>query len=183
RAYNRGRGDGVPHEPPPGLMTPTVPATAVGGRPLKTPPPGGVSFSPAGGRFVRRRIGVAVKLAWLAPGGAAGTLARYGLGVLVPRWWGSSFPWGTLVVNALGCFLFGLVWALAERRLALGDEARVIVLTGFVGAFTTFSTFAFETGQLLRGQQGLYAGANVAAQLVLGLGCLSLGAAVGGWAR
>jgi CrcB protein len=115
-----------------------------------------------------------VKLAWLALAGAAGTLARYGLCVLVPRWCGTGFPWGTLAVNALGCFLFGLVWT-----RALSEQARLILLTGFLGAFTTFSTFAFDTGGQLGDRQWLFAAANVAAQVLLGLTCLFLGFALG----
>jgi fluoride exporter len=119
------------------------------------------------------------RLAWLAVAGAAGTLARYGLDGLVQRWCGARFPWGILVVNALGCFLFGLVWTLAEERMALRTETRVILLTGFMGAFTTFSTFAFETGARLLDGQWPGAVGNLVSQNVLGLVCLFLGFALG----
>ncbi len=89
-----------------------------------------------------------VQLGWLCFAGAAGTLARYGLAGLMQRLLGESFPWGTLTVNALGCFLFGVVWMLAEDRLVISGQTRFVILTGFMGAFTTFSTFAFETAAL-----------------------------------
>jgi CrcB protein len=120
------------------------------------------------------------KLALIALAGAVGTLARYWLGAVVPRWLGTGFPWETLVVNALGCFLFGFVWTLAEDdRLLISGQTRQILLIGFMGAFTTFSTFAFETGQQLRDNQWWYAAGNMAAELGLGLVCLFLGFALG----
>jgi CrcB protein len=113
--------------------------------------------------------------------GAAGTLSRYWLGGLVQRICGESFPWGTLAVNGLGCFLFGFVWSLAEERLVISGETRFLILTGFMGAFTTFSTFAFETGEQLRDSEWLLALGNVAAQLILGLALVFLGTALGRW--
>jgi len=117
-------------------------------------------------------------LVWIAAAGGLGALARYGLGGLVHRLWGPSFPWGTFVVNVLGCFFFGLVWALAESRFALSAQARLIALTGFMGAFTTFSTFIFETEALLRDGQWLWALGNFLGQNLLGLAALVLGLAL-----
>jgi CrcB protein len=119
------------------------------------------------------------KVLWLAGAGALGTLSRYWLGGFVQRFHESTFPWGTLVVNGLGCFLFGLVWTLAEERLVIGGETRAIILVGFMGAFTTFSTFAFETGAMLRDAQWQLAATNLLAQNGLGLVCLFLGAGLG----
>src|SRR3990172_253106 len=79
------------------------------------------------------------KLALLALAGSLGTLARYGLAGLVHRYDGASFPWGTLAVNVTGCFLVGLLAALFESRWPVTGETRVILLVGFMGAFTTFS--------------------------------------------
>jgi CrcB protein len=90
------------------------------------------------------------ELGFLAIAGAIGTICRYGLAGLVQRICGASFPWGTLTVNAVGCLLFGVVWTLAEERLVISGQVRFVALTGFMGAFTTFSTFAFETGEFLR---------------------------------
>jgi CrcB protein len=119
------------------------------------------------------------KLAWLAGAGALGTLARYGVGGVVQRALGVAFPWGTLVVNAVGCLLFGLVWALAEERLVISGETRVVLLVGFMGAFTTFSTFAFETSAMLRDAEWSFALANVLSQNVLGIACFFAGLALG----
>lgn len=119
------------------------------------------------------------KLAWIACAGAAGALARYGLQGAVQRAFGAGFPWGTLAVNLLGCLLFGIFWAIAEQRLTLSAEIRIIVLIGFLGAFTTFSTFAFETGKLIEDSEWLLAGLNLLAQNGLGLVCVVLGLRIG----
>jgi CrcB protein len=123
--------------------------------------------------------GVWHRLAWLTVMGALGTLCRYWLDGLVMRQTGARFPWGILIVNTLGCFLFGLVYPLAEERLLISGETRFIILTGFMGAFTTFSTFTFQTAEFLRDSQWLYAGLNVVGQLVLGMGCMFAGLAIG----
>lgn len=119
------------------------------------------------------------RLAWLALAGALGALARFGLGGIVQRGLGTPFPWGTLVVNTLGCLVIGVVWTLAEERLLISGEVRTIVLVGFVGAFTTFSTYAFETEAMLRDAEWTLAVANVLAQNVLGIACVFAGAALG----
>jgi len=118
------------------------------------------------------------KLIWIAAAGGLGSLSRYGLAGLVHRFVGGTFPWGTFAVNALGCLLFGVIWGLVETRAPFGPQVRAMVLTGFMGAFTTFSTFIFETTELLRGGQHLAALLNLAGQNVLGLACLFLGLAL-----
>jgi fluoride exporter len=119
------------------------------------------------------------KLLCLALAGALGTLARYGFSGLVQRSFGASFPWGTLAVNVLGCFLAGAVWALAENRVSISGEARTIVLVGFMGAFTTFSAFILETGEIVREAQWAWAAGNVLLQNGLGIGVFFLGMALG----
>jgi CrcB protein len=89
----------------------------------------------------------------LAVAGAAGTLARFALGAAVQRLAGGPFPWGTLCVNLLGCLLFGLVVGLWEARATLDSELKLILLAGFMGAFTTFSTLAFDSAGMMRDQQ------------------------------
>lgn len=130
-------------------------------------------------------MGIYQKLAWLATAGALGTLARYGLAGLVQRAApnvAGGFPWGTLVVNILGCFLFGLIWSLAESGWAINNHVRVVVFIGFLGAFTTFSTYAFEAGQMLRDARWLYLTIHILAQNGLGLAAVLLGFALGrGW--
>lgn len=117
-------------------------------------------------------------LGLLAIAGAAGTLCRFGLSGLVLRIFGNAFPWGTLAVNALGCFLFGMLCPQIESRLMLSPQARLIALTGFMGAFTTFSTFAFETTEQLRESAWLLAAGNILVQNVLGIICVLIGMAV-----
>ncbi|WP_028587081.1 fluoride efflux transporter CrcB [Desulfocurvus vexinensis] len=118
------------------------------------------------------------KLVLLGLAGALGALSRYGLAGLVQRLAGGSFPAGTFVVNMVGCLLFGLVWGLAEDRAGLGPQARAVVLTGFLGAFTTFSTFMFESAALLRSSQWAYALLNIGGQNLIGLACLLAGLAL-----
>lgn len=107
--------------------------------------------------------------------GGAGALSRYILAGVFQRLAGGSFPAGTFIVNMLGCLFFGLVWGILEERAALGPQVRVMVLTGFMGAFTTFSTFAFETVALARAGQWLYAAANFTGQNLIGFALLFLG--------
>lgn len=104
----------------------------------------------------------------LAGAGALGTLSRFALSGLVLRHAGAGFPWGTLAVNVLGCFLAGLVWSLAESR-GVATDARAVLLIGFMGGFTTFSAFGIETGLLLQQGHWVHAGGNVIAQNVGGL--------------
>ncbi|MBN2475946.1 MAG: CrcB family protein [Pirellulales bacterium] len=119
------------------------------------------------------------KLLLIALAGGLGTLARYGLSGAVQNWVGRDFPWGTAVVNLLGCFTFGVVWASMEGRWAASGETRALVLVGFMGAFTTFSTFVFETGAFLQDSQWALALGNVALQNIVGVIALLLGMAVG----
>jgi len=119
------------------------------------------------------------KLAWLAAAGALGSLCRYGLAGLAQRIGGAGFPWGTMTVNLVGCFLAGLLWALFEHRWAVSPTTRTVVLVGFMGAFTTFSAFMLETGQLVRSHELMYAAANVAVQNGVGFVALFAGLALG----
>lgn len=108
-------------------------------------------------------------LVLLSIAGAAGTLARYGMSELVSHLIGRKFPWSTLSVNLIGSFLFGLVWTLADERKLISPQAGLVILTGFMGAFTTFSTFAFESSQLFSSGRWPLAVANLVAQNGLGL--------------
>jgi fluoride exporter len=119
------------------------------------------------------------KYLWIGLAGALGALARYQLGAVVQKAAGTSFPWSTIVINILGCFLFGLVWSLATDRGLISPDQRTILLAGFMGAFTTFSTFAFETQTLLGDGQNMRALANVAVQVVIGIAAIYAGIALG----
>jgi len=105
--------------------------------------------------------------------GGLGTLCRYGVGRLTQ---GLAFPWGTFLVNMLGCFLFGvLVEFLSSNRLA--PEWKPILLTGFLGGFTTFSAFAFENQRFLEERQWMLLAVNLIVQN--GLGILAVIAGIG----
>ncbi len=119
------------------------------------------------------------KILLLALAGAMGTLARYGLGGAVQRLGDVQFPIGTAVVNIAGCLIFGLVWSWSEGRLSVDSSTRVVIFIGFFGAFTTFSSFAYETAALLQDAQWLAAFWNIALQNVLGLVGMLLGLALG----
>jgi CrcB protein len=116
-----------------------------------------------------------LKLLALAAAGAAGTLARYGLSGWVQRLARETFPFGTLAVNLAGCFAIGVVMALVRDRQLLSPEARTVLVVGFLGGFTTFSAFGYETLELVRnGSLGPALG-NAAASVLGGLVAVWLG--------
>lgn len=119
------------------------------------------------------------KILYLCAGGAAGTVSRYYLSGVAQRLAGGSFPLGTFAVNMLGCLLFGAVWGYFENRLLPGSEVRLLALTGFMGAFTTFSTYMFETAELVKVGQLVIALVNVVGQSALGLVLVLTGIALG----
>ncbi|MBI9080623.1 MAG: fluoride efflux transporter CrcB [Pseudodesulfovibrio sp.] len=119
------------------------------------------------------------KILYLSVGGTAGTLSRYWLSGVAQRLAGSSFPIGTVTVNLFGCLLFGAVWGFFENRMLPGSEVRLLVLTGFMGAFTTFSTYMFETAELVKYGQMAMALLNVVGQSVAGLVLVLAGIALG----
>jgi CrcB protein len=110
-----------------------------------------------------------VRLTLLIVFGAAGTLARYGLQGLVQERTGSGFPYGTLVVNIVGCLLLGGIAEYALTHLSIPPEWRIGITTGFLGAFTTFSTFAWETARLIQEGEWERASIYLAVSLIGGL--------------
>ena len=78
-------------------------------------------------------------------GGSLGAASRYGIGLLASRLWGTSFPYGTLTANMAGCFIIGLIFALADRSRLLTPDVRLLLITGYLGALTTFSSFSVIT--------------------------------------
>ena len=106
-------------------------------------------------------------------GGFIGSTLRYATTGYVQQWSRSiDFPYGTLAVNLIGCFLIGFLSQLAESRGVFNSESRTFVFIGILGGFTTFSAFGNETMNLWRDGQTTLALANVAAHLVLGLGAV-----------
>src|ERR1044071_3603051 len=104
----------------------------------------------------------------LGIGSILGGYARYILAGRVYETWGTAFPYGTLIVNLSGCFLIGLLNALAEYKFLLGTEARLFLMTGFCGAFTTFSTFVLESMTLVKGGEWVRAVLNLGGSVFLG---------------
>jgi CrcB protein len=105
----------------------------------------------------------------VAFGGACGALGRYGLAVFMQRLAGSRFPLGTLTANLLGCLLIGLIFALSVERGVIAEGARLAVMVGFLGSFTTFSSYALESVNLVRGGDPGLALANLALNNGVGL--------------
>jgi fluoride exporter len=85
------------------------------------------------------------KLLLVMVGGSLGAASRYGISLLTVKMWGTRFPWGTVTVNLVGCFLIGLLFGLSDRVRLLTPDMRLLLITGFLGALTTFSTFSMET--------------------------------------
>ena len=115
------------------------------------------------------------KILYVALAGAAGTLTRYGVGTVFGRAGTSGIPWGVFIANMVGSLLFGLIWAMSEERGWIGENMRVIVLVGFMGAFTTFSTFAFDNVQMARSSEWGWFAANLALTNIGGLACIYAG--------
>jgi CrcB protein len=108
---------------------------------------------------------------WLAVGGAAGTLLRYWLNLLMTAWFGERLPWGTIVINISGSFLIGLLAALTEPggRWMASSDIRLFLMVGVCGGYTTFSSFSLQTLILLQTGEPLRAAANVVGSVTLGL--------------
>lgn len=107
------------------------------------------------------------QLIMIAAGGAAGSLMRFMLSTGVHRVVGRDFPYGTLSVNIIGSLLMGLLYILLIERASVGVEWRALLLIGFLGAFTTFSTFSVETLNLLENGELIKAGVNVILSVLL----------------
>ncbi len=129
-------------------------------------------------RYVRRpyRFNIMLSILLVAFGGAAGSVSRF----LVTGWVQSSLgdplvPNGTMVVNLVGCLAIGSLAGFLEARHVMTAETRALLFVGFLGGFTTFSSFGFETISMLRGGAVGAALANVALQVVAGLAAVWLG--------
>ncbi|MDD5108511.1 MAG: fluoride efflux transporter CrcB [Candidatus Omnitrophica bacterium] len=119
------------------------------------------------------------KLFNLIIGGVAGTIARYFLAGAVYRLMGTAFPYGTLIVNVSGCFILGVLASLADKKFILGPDARLLLMIGFCGAFTTFSTLIFESDNLVRNGQAIRAFTNIFASVILGFILFRVGSLLG----
>ena len=117
---------------------------------------------------------------WIAAAGFAGALLRFGLGALIARRRSQSpFPWGTFVINITGAFTIGLLYGIGVSGGTFSPRVSLVLGTGLVGAYTTFSTWALETMRLVRLRDYLLAGANLAFGVGAGLAATAMGYAVG----
>ena len=116
---------------------------------------------------------------WVGLGGALGSIARYVVGLVVYERMGTRFPYGTFVINISGCFVIGLVLTMLDDRLGLSPAWREALAIGFVGAFTTFSTFEYETLRAVQHGQAATALTYVVSSVVLGFAAVWAGATVG----
>lgn len=119
---------------------------------------------------------------YVALGGAVGSVSRYLLGTWIQAISRSiDFPYGTLTVNLIGCFVIGFLSQLAEARGAFTSESRLFVFIGILGGFTTFSSFGTDTLNLLRDGETVNALVNVGANVIVGLFLVWLGRAAAYW--
>ena len=112
-------------------------------------------------------------------GGFLGACARYLLDGWISTATGGAFPWGTLVINVSGSFVLGVLFAAATESAVLPAEIRGPVMIGFIGAYTTFSTWMLESARMLEDGAFVAAALNVGGSIVLGLGAVFLGLIVG----
>ncbi len=124
-------------------------------------------------------MSAARELVWIALAGAIGALSRYGLSTFVHRRFGDGMAWGTLTVNVLGSLVLGLIVQVGLSSDVLPKGARLALTVGFLGAFTTFSTFSYETFRYLENGSWGTAAANVFGNLVPGLLAVWAGMALG----
>ncbi len=108
-------------------------------------------------------------------GGFAGAVSRFFISTKVQEKTGSFFPYGTLTVNMLGCFIIGVIFSILEYSQIMGPGFKHLIVTGFLGALTTFSTFSYETFELIREKNILQALANIFIQIIAGVILVFLG--------
>jgi len=114
----------------------------------------------------------------VALGGAAGAVARYAVTLGVGMFWRKDFPLGTFLVNISGCFILGLFLTYAAQYAPVGEAWRLLIATGFVGAYTTFSTFEYETERLTSAGAIGWGLMNVVSSVVVGYLAVALGVAL-----
>jgi CrcB protein len=117
---------------------------------------------------------------WITIGSAVGGAARFWMSGVVARLIGETFPWGTMLVNVVGSFIIGFVATLTspDGRLFIGSTARLAIMAGFCGGFTTFSSFSVQTLNLINDGEYVQAGANIGLSVVLCLVAVWAGSAV-----
>jgi len=111
----------------------------------------------------------------LLTGGLCGTAGRYLLAGAVYKWLGTAFPYGTLAVNILGCLVIGFLGTIADNKFVLTPDAKLFLMVGLLGAFTTFSSLIYESWRLMQDGQLMLACINMVGSLLLGLFALWIG--------
>ena len=118
------------------------------------------------------------EMLWVGLGGFLGANARYLLGLWVAGRFGTTFPYGTFVINVTGSFIIGLIMGLLDAHV-LAPAVRLSLAIGFVGAYTTFSTFTYETLRLIENGSLLLAAANVVGSVIVGMLAVVAGVVAG----
>ncbi|MDU0307950.1 fluoride efflux transporter CrcB [Rhizobium sp. 25PS6] len=114
----------------------------------------------------------------VAVGGAIGSLLRYYVGQWALRLMGPAFPWGTLAVNVVGCFVIGVFAEMIARKFNASVELRLLLITGFLGGFTTFSAFSLDAISLFERGEAVAGGIYIAASVGLSMAAVIAGLAV-----
>lgn len=122
-----------------------------------------------------------VRFLLIALGAILGANARYWMGLWAGSRFGADFPYGTFLVNVIGCFLIGLFVGLSESRLTIPGEVRIFFVVGFLGSYTTFSSFGYESIHLLRTGNLWLAALNIMLTLVIGLPAVVFGLQAARW--
>ena len=111
----------------------------------------------------------------IGAGGFFGAISRYAVALWIGERWGRNFPLGTMIINVSGSFLIGLLMYLLAERFLVSPAWRMLLVVGFLGAYTTFSTFEYETGNLVRDGEFIYAALNVIVSVLAGFAALKIG--------
>ena len=111
----------------------------------------------------------------IGAGGFIGAITRYAMATWIGQKWGRTFPLGTFIINVSGSFLIGLLMTLLTERFMANPLWRLLLVVGFLGAYTTFSTFEYETGKLLTDGEYLFGALNVVLSVLAGFVSLKIG--------
>ncbi len=111
----------------------------------------------------------------IGAGGFIGAITRYAMATWIGQKWGRTFPVGTFIINVSGSFLIGLLMTLLTERFMANPLWRLLLVVGFLGAYTTFSTFEYETGKLLTDGEYLFGALNVVLSVLAGFASLKIG--------